>query len=489
MKLSICLLTGTKHQSLGAFLLHLDCDVKVYTELTDFLSDAIAQSFQLIFLDESFLKSEQDFQRLRIYLSKTKKVRLLCLTADDKVFKLPNSGFVSSEDLNAVKNIVEDSRTLCTSDVQELVTFDDEAEVVEFIEEEVIDDHSERVTKGFLNIKKAQSLDELGVNLVWSLGHILKEGRKGVYFKYLPTYCSLVALDGFNFTNKKINGVGLNFSSSKDFNASQHLNKLQQVPAFVKVVERVFGHDKIDLRTLECDGEVKGVLVYEPAPQRGADLDLKVMCDYAEAKLSSIVYKHKYIQNKSKDELTGCILKEGFFNQLQNELMRAKRVLLPVTVMLFEIDHFYGLKTRYNQERVRTLVKSFAKILQDNVRHNDLVGCFGESKFAVLFPHMSTGDAYIKAQKLSKLIAQTQFFSDMKKRLICSASIALGTYPTQISSADELMVSLDSVLAHKESGGSLVVLKPKPGFVKDFEEHKLPDSAMNRKRTAIDEQP
>jgi hypothetical protein len=33
-----------------------------------------------------------------------------------------------------------------------------------------------------------------------------------------------------------------------------------------------------------------------------------------------------------------------------------------------------------------------------------------------------------------------------------------------------------------------VVLKPKPGFVKDFEEQKLPDSAMNRKISAIDEQ-
>jgi diguanylate cyclase (GGDEF)-like protein len=496
LKLTIGLLSEAKHQTLGTFLLHLDCDVLSSQNLTEFLSAAVTQTYHIVFMDKNFLKSEQDYHSMRAYMSKlsdSKRPRLICLDGDTRITRVPNSGSISSADFSVVKNVLDESLKLLNKagrqprSEAEVVVFDDEAEVVELSDEEATDSKAEMQTEAFLNVKKAQSLDELGVNLVWSLNRIVAPGRKGIYFKYLPTYCSLVALGGFNFKSKKVNGVGLNFSSSKDFNASQHLQKLMHVPAFLKVVERLFEHTDVVVRTFECDGEAKGVVVYEKPPGGSSDIEVFSLCDYAEAKLCSIVYKYKYIQNKRNDEITGCILKEGFFDQLQNEVMRAKRVLLPVTVMLFELDHFYGIKTKYNQERVRTLVRSFARILQDNVRHNDLVGQFGESKFAILFPHMSTEDATIKAQKMNKSIAQTKFFSDMKKGLICSASVAIGTYPTQVSSADHLMVSLDSLLSHKESAGSLMILNPKPGFVKDFEEMKLPDSAMNRKRSTQNE--
>lgn len=496
MKLTIGLLSEAKHQTLGTFLLHLDCDVLSSKNLTEFLSAAVSQTYHILFMDKDFLKSEQEYHKIRAYLAKlndSKRPRLICLDGDSKITKVPNSGSISSADFSVVKNVLDESlkligRRLTRPEAEsEVIVFDDEEEVVEVLEEEATDKRAEKLTESILNIKKAQSLDELGVNLIWSLGNVVSPGRKGIYFKYLPTYCSLVALGGFNFKSKKVNGVGLNFSSSKDFNASKHLQKLMHVPAFLKVIERLFEHTEVAVRTFECEGESKGVIVFEKSPRGSSDIDVLSLCDYAEAKLAAIVYRHKYIQNKRNDETTGCILKEGFFDQLQNEVMRSKRVLLPVTVMLFELDHFYGVKTKFNQERVRTLVRSFARILQDNVRHNDLVGQFGESKFAILFPHMSTEDALIKAQKMNKSIAQTKFFSDMKQGLICSASVALGTYPTQVSSADHLMVSLESMLSHKESAGSLMTLKPKPGFVKDFEEMKLPDSAMNRKRPSQNE--
>jgi len=496
LKLTIGLLSEAKHQTLGTFLLHLDCNVISSKDLTEFFSSAVSKTSHVLFLDKDFLKTEQDYHAMRAYLARlnyAKRPRLICLDGDTKITKVPNSGSISSADFSVVKNVLDESIRLLNKSVArsqseaDVIVFDDEEEVVEVIEEEVTDQKAAKQIEAFLNIKKAKSLDELGINLVSSLNKIVLPGRKGVYFKYLPTYCSLVALGGFNFESKKVTGVGLNFSTSKDFDASKHLQQLMYVPAFLKVVERLFEHTDVTVRTFDCDRESKGVVVYEDPPRGSSDIDVLCLCDYAEATLRSIVYKHKYIQNKRNNESTGCILKEGFFDQLQNEVIRAKRVLLPVTVMLFELDHFYGIKTKFNQERVKTLVKSFARILRDNVRHNDLVGQLGESKFAVLFPHMSTEDALIKAQKMNKIIGQTKFFSDMKKGLICSASVAMGTYPTQVTSADHLMVSLESLLSHKESAGSLMVLKPKPGFVKDFEEMKLPDSAMNRKRSIQNE--
>ncbi|MGH1469045.1 MAG: GGDEF domain-containing protein, partial [Bdellovibrionales bacterium] len=482
MKLSIGLLTGLEHQTLGAFLLHLDCEIRTYSKLTSFLSDAISHKFDLIFVGETFLKTEEDYQRLRLQLGRSSESspRVIFIAESQKVFKLPHSGVVYSEDYNAIKKILEDTKSLGSSGLPDQVAHTDE-EVIEVLDEEVIDSGFEKKTDAILRIKRCNSVDEIGVALVDALGNIVESGRRGLFFKYLSTYCSLVALSGFNFPAKKVNGIGLNFSGSKEFKAQQHLSQLNYVPAFNKVIERVFGHTNVEIKTLEVDGEVKGVLVYELAAKGSVDADLQILCDYAEARLSTVIYKHKYLQNKVNDDLTGCILREGFFNQLQNEVMRAKRVLLPVTVMLFEIDGFYGVKTKYNEERVKTLLKSFAQLLKDNVRHNDSVGRIGECKFAVLFPHMSTADGLLKAGKMSKQIAQTKFFNDMKTKLVCSTSIVLGTYPSQVSSADELVSSIESMMSHRESSGTTVALNVKPGFKKDFEEMSLPASAMNQK--------
>lgn len=489
MKLSIGLLTGLEHQTLGAFLLHLDCDVRTYAKLTGFLSDVISFKFDVIFIGESFLQTEEDYQRLRMYLGRQtgKSVPKVMFVADtSKVFKIPHSGVVYSEDYSAIKNILKETEELNQkTEIQGVAgyqTHSSDEEVIEVIDEEVIDAKFEKMVEATLHLKRAQSIDEIGVSLVNGLGSIVESGRKGLFFKYLSTYCSLVALSGFNFPSKKVNGIGLNFSNSKEFKAQKHLSQLKYVPAFNKVIERVFGHQNIEVQTLEVDGEVKGILVYELPAQGSADADLHILCDYSEARLAAVTYKHKYLQNKTNDELTGCVLREGFFEKLQNEVMRAKRVLLPVTVMLFEIDGFYGVKAKYNEERVKTLLKSFTQLLKENARHNDIVGRVGECKFAVLFPHMSTADGLNKAGKMSKLIAQTKFFNDMKTKLICSTSIVLGSYPSQAGSADDLMTSLEFMMSHRESSGATVALTVKAGFKKDFEEMSLPDSVMNRKK-------
>ncbi len=492
MKLSVGLLTGLEHQTLSAFLNHSNCTLKTYTKFEAFLADSNSIKFDLLFVGDRFLKTESDYKGLREFVSRDgNNTKIVFVAAKAPIFKVPNIGIVSSEDYNTVKEILNFTKEKNQNDSPKPILLEparpqpdqDDVEVVEVIEEEVMDSNFEKMTESFLKIKKAESIDEVFVSLTSSLENVLEKGRKGVVFKYLPTYCSLVAISGFHFQNKKVNGIGLNFSNSQEFNARDHLSQLKYIPAFQKIIKKVFGHENVRQRLLEADGEVKGVLLFEEPPSGSFDSNLLSLCDFSEVRLQAVIYKQKYIRHKTKDELTDCIQREGFFDQLQNEVMRSKRVLLPVTTMLIEIDGFYGIKAKFNGERVKILLKSFSKLLKKNVRHNDLVGRVGESKFAILFPHMSTEDGLIKAKKLSKLIGDTQFFSDMKTRLQCSTSIIIGTYPTQTGSADDLMSRLETAMTYKETVGTVSAIKPKPGFKKDFEERALPDSAMNRKKT------
>jgi diguanylate cyclase (GGDEF)-like protein len=481
LKICVGLLAGQENQALGSFLNNLTCEIKVYPDLNDFLVRFGEHEVDLLLITLDELTSEKAYQAFREAFSKSKKdVKLYVLSDSIDSVKLPHSGLLNLQDYNCLKRLVEEKRSLFELTGEDKQDHFNE-EVIEDIEEEVIDVSFEKVATGLLNLKRAQSIDEAGVALTNALAVSLDPSRRGVFFKYLSTYSSLVALSGFNFKTNKFNGVGLSFSKSKDFKARMHLSKLNQVSAFNEVVHKIFGHENIEIKTLEVDQEVKGVLVFEKPPKGAIDSDLNLICDYAEARIAAIVFKKKYLFNRTNDDLTNCIMREGFFDQLQNEVIRARRVLLPVTVMLLEIDGFYGIKARYNEERVQVLLKSYAAILKKNVRHNDLVGRLGECRFAVIFPHMSTEDGHVKALSLSKLIASTKFFSDMKTKLVCSTSIMIGTYPTQTKSADDLISSLEHLMSQKSGAGAIQTLPVTKGFVKDFEERALPDSSQNRR--------
>lgn len=478
MNLTVGILSGVQHQTLAAFLSHVDCSVVAYPKLSIFLGEVLNDDLDLLFVESTALKSEEDYHFIRRILNQKKDggPRLYFLDESLKNQKLSHVGTLSPEDFNAVKRILEETKSLKVNAI-ELDSGDEHAldeEVIHLLDEENIDEKSEKFLASMESLFEASSIDELGLSLTKGLGAIVEKGRRGVFFKYLPTYCSLVALSSFHFGKTKTNGMGLNFSNSKDFNAHLHLHRLQVVPAFIAVVERVFGHKNVSVKVLEAAGEVRGVLVYEKAAQGSRDYNLQSLFKFASVKLEAILFRHKYRLNKRFDELTSCVLRDGFFELLQNEIIRARRVHLPVSLMMFEIDGFYGVKAKYNPERVKILLKSFAKILKENIRHNDVVGLMAESRFAIIFPHMSSFDANFKAKKMMKLISQTKFFNDMKTRLVCTTSVAIGTYPSQISSADELVVALETALAHRESSGTLHEIKAKPGFVKDFEELKLP---------------
>lgn len=479
MGLKVGILSSVAQHTLGAYLTHIDCDVDSFKNTESFLTYSTKVDYKVIFIEDGFFKTEDDFFLVRRFLnSKTQRkkdsVRVFFLNNKLNKYKLPHSGSVSPDDLNAVKKLVEESISLLmpANDLG-LEVMDYQSEEIIEIEEELEDTQEGKILDAIAKIEKSQSIDELGVNYVSALENLVA-GRKGVFFKYLPNYCSLVALAGFNFDHKKNNGIGLNFSNSNGFKPGIHLQRLAEIPAFKKIAQKVFSHTNLKIKLVEAEGEVKGVLVYENLKSSSATEDvIHILHKYVNIKLASMLNKEKYLKNKINDELTGCMLKDQFFDQVQNEVIRARRVLLPVSVMVLEIDGYFGIKAKYNQERINMLVRGFAKILKSNIRHNDLIGRLAESRFGIIFPHMSDKDSFIKARSIQEIFKQTYFFNDLKKKLVCSASIAIGTYPNHIASADELVLGLEGKLTHKEHMGRIVQLKEKEDFVKDFEERSL----------------
>lgn len=492
MQLRVCLLSEKENPEIGAFLVHLNCHFSHFSDLNKLSLFGLKNKIDLILLDEKWFKNESSYRDLRTALSRLKKGRVIILSTSVKNYKLSYSGICGEDDFNTLKRIVEDSQSMRKIFTPAFINThkSEEEEVVVEVDEEVEDYETNVFTKGFVRIKSSESLDQLGLVLCDTLEKGLKEKRKGVFFKYLSSYCSLIVVGSFNFAKSKaINGVGLDFSKSSEFSPKNHFSLAMEIPPFKRMIEKLFTHADVELKTLTAGVEVRGLLVYEKArlflEAEKSDENLNRLVDMANTKLEALNFKRLYQKNRIKDTVTDVLLLESFFEAFQNEIIRSKRIFLPVSLFIIEIDHYDKIIKKYNSERLRLLMKSLAQVLQTSVRHNDSVGKVSDKRFGVLFPHMHQVDAVKKAQSIIKSVAQTQFFSDMKDPLYCSLSVAVGTYPNHATSADELYIRLQNSLDQRETFGEVIKIDLPVGLKKDFEELKLADllNLQNRKST------
>jgi diguanylate cyclase (GGDEF)-like protein len=88
----------------------------------------------------------------------------------------------------------------------------------------------------------------------------------------------------------------------------------------------------------------------------------------------------------SIDPLTGMLNRRGFSEACARVIEREAVAGRPVTVLIFDIDHFKGINDRFGHPAGDELLKLFATIVISNLRISDLSGRIGGEEFAALLP-------------------------------------------------------------------------------------------------------
>jgi diguanylate cyclase (GGDEF)-like protein len=88
----------------------------------------------------------------------------------------------------------------------------------------------------------------------------------------------------------------------------------------------------------------------------------------------------------SVDPLTGMLNRRGFAEACSRVIDREAKAGRPVTVMIFDIDHFKSINDRFGHPAGDEILKLFATVVINNVRISDLSGRVGGEEFAALLP-------------------------------------------------------------------------------------------------------
>ena len=85
-----------------------------------------------------------------------------------------------------------------------------------------------------------------------------------------------------------------------------------------------------------------------------------------------------------RDSLTGLLNHTAIKDQLDHEVVRAKRQGTALSFAMIDIDHFKQVNDTYGHPVGDRVIKSLSRLLKQRLRENDIVGRYGGEEFAVI---------------------------------------------------------------------------------------------------------
>ena len=142
------------------------------------------------------------------------------------------------------------------------------------------------------------------------------------------------------------------------------------------------------------------------------------------------------------DPLTELKNRRAMTDALDSELDRARRYDRPLSVALFDLDHFKAVNDDFGHEAGDAVLLAFARVLQGAARSSDVVARWGGEEFLVLLPEADLEGARAFADRVRAAIAA--------ERPLAKVAAAEGRARTTTCSAGV------SVLRAEDDGQSLI---------------------------------
>ncbi len=153
------------------------------------------------------------------------------------------------------------------------------------------------------------------------------------------------------------------------------------------------------------------------------------------------------------DSHTGCYNKGYFNNALDLEVKKSKVTGNPLSLIVFDLDHFKKLNDGYGHDAGDYVLKELsAQIRGHGVRDQDVFARYGGEEFVILLPKTNLKQAFEIAERLRKLVEAHHFIYE-DKRLPVTASIGVADYRQGVTTGTDLFKRADEAVYKSKQGG------------------------------------
>lgn len=159
-----------------------------------------------------------------------------------------------------------------------------------------------------------------------------------------------------------------------------------------------------------------------------------------------------------KDGLTGCFNRTHAMEVIETELRRARRSLLPLSVIMFDIDRFKAINDKYGHLGGDAVLSAIGQAMRDVLRGSDLKCRYGGEEFLVVLPDTPTDGALRVADNLRRELSERRI-RWQTDTLTITASFGVATAKPSEGDPQALIGRADSALYRaKDEGRNRVCL-------------------------------
>ena len=149
------------------------------------------------------------------------------------------------------------------------------------------------------------------------------------------------------------------------------------------------------------------------------------------------------------DALTDVFNRRHLDNQLRKELERSRETGVPLSLIMFDADHFKNFNDTYGHDQGDRVLKTMGAQMKLAIRKYDIPCRYGGEEFMIILPSTDAEGALTVAERL-----RTDVASMKVDGLSVTISLGIATYPVVAAKAPEDMIlAADAALYKSKEGG------------------------------------
>lgn len=171
-----------------------------------------------------------------------------------------------------------------------------------------------------------------------------------------------------------------------------------------------------------------------------------------EAQYHETIYKMTIV-----DGLTQVHNKRYLLETLEREIPRGRRHGRPLSVLMFDIDHFKNVNDTFGHLAGDYVLKEVATLVKSRLRPDDVFGRYGGEEFCALLPETPLVGAGAIADDLRKRVAERKFVFE-NENIPLTVSIGCGELTPEMDASGLIKAADEKLYEAKRTGRNKICL-------------------------------
>lgn len=173
---------------------------------------------------------------------------------------------------------------------------------------------------------------------------------------------------------------------------------------------------------------------------------------------TAVLDRRRFEQLAATDALTGALNRRALAETLAQELDRARRYNLYLSILLADLDRFKEVNDVRGHLAGDAVLRQVAELLRREARSVDIVARYGGEEFVVVMPETAVQGAAVFAERVRHRVEERDFAEPGDAPLRLTISIGLAGYPNErVTSADTFVAVADQALYRAKNDGRNLV--------------------------------